>query len=40
VLLPRYVRVPTASVKPAGWALDQARVQADDLAGHLHDFDS
>ncbi|KAF9564203.1 hypothetical protein CPC08DRAFT_273104 [Agrocybe pediades] len=37
---PQYQRVPTGSVKPAGWALDQARVQANGLAGHLRDFDS
>ena len=40
VLPPRYARAPTASVKPAGWALDQAKVQANGLAGHLRDFDS
>ena len=40
VLPPRYARAPTASVKPAGWALDQAMVQANGLAGHLRDFDS
>ena len=28
-LPPRYVRVSTASAKPAGWALDQVRVQVD-----------
>lgn len=40
VLDPRFDRVPTGSVKPAGWALNQARIQADGLAGHLRDFDS
>ncbi|KAJ3557506.1 hypothetical protein NP233_g11721 [Leucocoprinus birnbaumii] len=40
LLAPRFDRVPTASVKPAGWALDQAQIQADGLAGHLRDFDS
>jgi len=39
VLPPRYARAPTASVKPAGWALDQAKVQANGLAGHLRNFD-
>ncbi|KAF5317730.1 hypothetical protein D9619_012623 [Psilocybe cf. subviscida] len=37
---PLYKRVPTGAVKPTGWALDQARVQANGLAGHLRDFDS
>ncbi|KDR83210.1 hypothetical protein GALMADRAFT_134697 [Galerina marginata CBS 339.88] len=37
---PLYSRVPTGTIKPAGWALDQARVQANGLAGHLRDFDS
>jgi len=40
VLPPQYACAPTASVKPAGWALDQAKVQANGLAGRLHDFDS
>ncbi|KAG6917303.1 hypothetical protein DXG01_003144 [Tephrocybe rancida] len=40
VLPPLYQRLPTGSIKPAGWALDQARIQADGLAGHLRDFDS
>ncbi|KDR67605.1 hypothetical protein GALMADRAFT_1068519 [Galerina marginata CBS 339.88] len=35
-----YSRVPAGTIKPAGWALDQARVQANGLAGHLRDFDS
>ena len=40
VLPPQYACAPTASVKPAGWALDQAKVQANGFAGHLRDFDS
>lgn len=40
VLPPRFERVPTSAVKPSGWALDQAQIQADGLAGHLRDFDS
>ncbi|KAF8074091.1 hypothetical protein FPV67DRAFT_786999 [Lyophyllum atratum] len=40
LLAPLYKRLPTGSIKPAGWALDQARIQADGLAGHLRDFDS
>ncbi|KAF8891202.1 hypothetical protein BD779DRAFT_1513791, partial [Infundibulicybe gibba] len=37
---PLFKRLPTAAIKPAGWALDQAHVQANGLAGHLRDFDS
>ncbi|PPQ71690.1 hypothetical protein CVT26_007657 [Gymnopilus dilepis] len=37
---PLLQRVPTGAVKPSGWALDQANVQANGLAGHLRDFDS
>ncbi|KAG6845064.1 hypothetical protein H0H87_001126 [Tephrocybe sp. NHM501043] len=40
LLPPLYQRLPTGSIKPTGWALDQARIQADGLAGHLRDFDS
>ncbi|KAG6888531.1 hypothetical protein C0995_007643 [Termitomyces sp. Mi166 len=40
LLPPLYQRFPTGSIKPSGWALDQARIQADGLAGHLRDFDS
>ncbi|KAF5348470.1 hypothetical protein D9756_009679 [Leucocoprinus leucothites] len=40
LLAPKFDRAPTASVKPAGWALNQAQIQADGLAGHLRDFDS
>ncbi|KAG7088019.1 hypothetical protein E1B28_012056 [Marasmius oreades] len=35
---PLFGRVPTGSVKPTGWALGQARVQANGLAGHIRDF--
>ncbi|KAH9480851.1 hypothetical protein JR316_0007453 [Psilocybe cubensis] len=37
---PLFKRAPTGSAKPAGWARDQANVQANGLAGHLRDFDS
>ncbi|KXN85013.1 hypothetical protein AN958_11858 [Leucoagaricus sp. SymC.cos] len=40
VLAPRFERAATGAIKPAGWALDQAQIQADGLAGHLRDFDS
>ncbi|KAF9441482.1 hypothetical protein P691DRAFT_779791 [Macrolepiota fuliginosa MF-IS2] len=40
LLPPLFERVPTGTVKPAGWANNQARIQADGLAGHLRDFDS
>ncbi|KAK7462273.1 hypothetical protein VKT23_007874 [Stygiomarasmius scandens] len=40
VVPPLFQRLPTGSIKPAGWAMDQARVQADGLAGHLREFDS
>ncbi|KAJ7196912.1 hypothetical protein C8J57DRAFT_1419137 [Mycena rebaudengoi] len=39
LLPPRYQTVPTGAVKPLGWALNQARIQANGLAGHLRDFD-
>jgi hypothetical protein len=37
---PLYQKIPTGSIKPLGWALNQAQIQADGLAGHLRDFDS
>ncbi|KAJ6627782.1 hypothetical protein B0H10DRAFT_1991863 [Mycena sp. CBHHK59/15] len=40
LLPPLYQKVATGAVKPLGWALNQGRVQADGLAGHLRDFDS
>lgn len=40
VLPPLYQKIPTGAIKPLGWALNQAQIQADGLAGHLRDFDS
>ncbi|KAJ6595743.1 hypothetical protein DFH09DRAFT_146500 [Mycena vulgaris] len=40
LLPPLYQRIPTGAIKPLGWALNQAHIQADGLAGHLRDFDS
>ncbi|KAI5833318.1 hypothetical protein K523DRAFT_343192 [Schizophyllum commune Tattone D] len=37
---PLYSTIPVGAIKPSGWALDQAQVQADGLAGHLREFDS
>ncbi|KAL1705246.1 hypothetical protein EV121DRAFT_258782 [Schizophyllum commune] len=37
---PIYSTIPVGAIKPSGWALDQAQVQADGLAGHLREFDS
>ncbi|KAK7044649.1 hypothetical protein R3P38DRAFT_2879974 [Favolaschia claudopus] len=39
LIAPLYQRIPTGSIKPLGWALNQAQIQADGLAGHLRDFD-
>ncbi|KAF8509631.1 hypothetical protein JB92DRAFT_2945317 [Gautieria morchelliformis] len=33
-----YKRLPTGVVKPSGWALDQAHIQADGLPGHTQEF--
>ncbi|KAF9026467.1 hypothetical protein BDZ89DRAFT_1102091 [Hymenopellis radicata] len=38
LLVPKYDRVPLGAVKPSGWALDYAKVQADGLPGHLMDW--
>ncbi|KAF8881189.1 hypothetical protein CPB85DRAFT_1340602 [Mucidula mucida] len=38
LLAPKYDRVPLGAVKPSGWALDYAKVQADGLPGHLMDW--
>ncbi|KAJ8691204.1 hypothetical protein PTI98_010801 [Pleurotus ostreatus] len=40
LIAPRFGRLPTGAIKPFGWSLNQARVQAEGLAGHLRDFDS
>ncbi|KAF7329741.1 hypothetical protein MKEN_00237400 [Mycena kentingensis (nom. inval.)] len=32
-------KINTGQIKPAGWQLNQAKIQADGLAGHLRDFD-
>nr|GAT44424.1 predicted protein [Mycena chlorophos] len=40
VLPPMYEKINTGAIKPAGWQLNQAQIQADGLAGHLRDFDS
>ncbi|KAJ7851852.1 hypothetical protein B0H14DRAFT_2761195 [Mycena olivaceomarginata] len=40
LLPPLYQKIPTGAIKPLGWALNQAQIQADGLAGHLRDFDS
>jgi len=34
-----FQKIPTGAIKPAGWQLNQAQIQADGLAGHLRDFD-
>ncbi|KAJ7754451.1 hypothetical protein B0H16DRAFT_1542388 [Mycena metata] len=40
LLPPLFQKIPTGSIKPTGWALNQAQIQADGLAGHLRDFDA
>ncbi|KAK7025519.1 hypothetical protein VNI00_015953 [Paramarasmius palmivorus] len=40
VIQPLFERVPTGAIKPSGWALDQANVQAEGLAGNIWDFGS
>ncbi|KAJ7033743.1 hypothetical protein C8F04DRAFT_1104026 [Mycena alexandri] len=40
LLPPLYQKIPTGAIKPAGWALNQAQIQADGLAGNLRNFDS
>ncbi|KAJ7793921.1 hypothetical protein B0H14DRAFT_2924745 [Mycena olivaceomarginata] len=37
LLPPLYQKIPTGAIKPLGWALNQAQIQADGLAGHLRD---
>ncbi|KAF9054831.1 hypothetical protein BJ165DRAFT_1399979 [Panaeolus papilionaceus] len=37
---PKFTRPPISTIKPLGWALDQGRVQANGLAGHLYEFGS
>ncbi|KAF9263003.1 hypothetical protein L218DRAFT_928652 [Marasmius fiardii PR-910] len=37
---PLFERVPVGSIKPTGWALGQAHVQANGLAGHIREFGS
>ncbi|KAK7037318.1 hypothetical protein VNI00_011309 [Paramarasmius palmivorus] len=40
VIQPLFERIPTGAIKPSGWALDQANVQAEGLAGNIWDFGS
>ncbi|KAJ7056946.1 hypothetical protein C8F01DRAFT_1152839 [Mycena amicta] len=40
LLPPMFQKINTGSIKPAGWQLNQAQIQADGLAGHLRDFDA
>uniref|UniRef100_A0A0W0FV11 Duf1680 domain containing protein n=2 Tax=Moniliophthora roreri TaxID=221103 RepID=A0A0W0FV11_MONRR len=37
---PLFERIPTGAIKPSGWALDQAKVQAKGLAGNIWNFGS
>jgi hypothetical protein len=35
---PKYTRLPYGTVKPTGWAMNMAKVEANGLGGHLQDW--
>jgi hypothetical protein len=35
---PKYTRLPYGAVKPTGWAMNMAKVEANGLGGHLQDW--